>query len=264
MKKIFLLILMTFSMQGISKDKNKNIELYGDNNYPPYSYVGEDNKLVGIYPSILREAVKEITGYKVTLKAVPWKRGLRMLKKNKIQGLFPPYFRVEQRPFMWPYSLAILEEEAVVVCRKEVKLGKKPFWPNDFKNLKIARNLGFATGGNVWKQLIETQEIKDHQVRDIEMAILMMSKDRIDCYMNDRISIFWTINKMIKDKKIDKHKIDKFVEKAVISRERGFIGYSSKWNPSFKEDFLKKLDHSIHEMRKKGRVEEIKKKFLSQ
>ena len=124
MKKIFLLILMTFSMQGISKHKNKNIELYGDNNYPPYSYVGEDNKLVGIYPSILREAVKEITGYKVTLKAVPWKRGLRMLKKNKIQGLFPPYFRVEQRPFMWPYSLAILEEEAVVVCRKEKNLEK--------------------------------------------------------------------------------------------------------------------------------------------
>ena len=92
----------------------------------------------------------------------------------------------------------------------------------------------------------------------------MMSKDRIDCYMKDRISIFWTINKMIKDKKIDKYKIDKFVEKAVISRERGFIGYSLKWNPSFKEDFLKKLDHSIHEMRKKGRVEEIKKEFLSQ
>ena len=212
---------------------------------------------------ILREAAKKITGYKVIISPIPWKRGLRMLEKNKIKGLFPPYFRVEQRPFMWPYSLAILEEEAVVVCRKGVSLGAKPFWPMDFKKLVIGRNLGFSTGGPIWKELIETKEIKDHQVRDMEMGITMMSKDRIDCYMNDRISIFWTINKMIKDQKISKDKRFKFVEKAVISRERGFIGFSSKWNPDYKEDFLKKLNNSLHEMRKKGRVEEIKKEFLS-
>ena len=156
MKLFFILFFMGISIQGISKEKNtKIIELYGDNNYPPYSYVGKDKKLVGIYPSILREATKDIKGYKVNLKAIPWKRGLSLLEKNKIKGLFPPYFRVEQRTFMWPYSLAILEEEAVVVCRKEVKLGQNPFWPNDFKNLTIARNLGFSTGGKNWKQLIE-------------------------------------------------------------------------------------------------------------
>jgi len=238
--------------------------IHGDNNYPPYSYVGENGNLIGIYPRILREAVKLIDGYKVTLKPIPWKRGLRMLKKNKIKGLFPPYFRVEQRPFMWPYSLAILEEEAVVVCRKSVKFGKKPFWPSSFKNLTIGRNLGFSTGGAVWKELIETKEIKDQEVRNMELGLLMMSKDKIDCYMNDRISIYWTLNKMIKNKKISEDKREKFVERAVISRERGYIGYSSKWSADYKQDFLKKLDNAIHILRKNGSVEEIKKKFLSE
>ena len=94
------------------------------------------------------------------------------------------------------------------------------------------------------------------------MAILMISKDKIDCYMNDRTSIFWTLNRMIKEKKVSIDKKKKFVEKAIISRERGFIGYSAKWQADFKEDFLKKMDHSIHEMRKRGRVEEIKRNFL--
>ena len=48
--------------------------IYGDDDYPPYSYV-ENGQLKGIYTQIVREAVQAMPQYAVQLRPVPWKRG---------------------------------------------------------------------------------------------------------------------------------------------------------------------------------------------
>jgi len=244
---------------AFAKKKQTVIEIYGDNNYAPYSYTDEKKNLIGIYPEILREAFKLLPEYKLKLKAIPWKRGLSRLEKGKINALFPPYFRVEERPYIWPYSLAILEEEVVVVCNKKMKAKAK--WPNDFIGLSIGRNRGFSTGGPEWDKLVKTKKIKDSEVDTIDSGLIMLSKKRIDCYMNDRISIFWTLKNLVKSKKVSESDASEVKEIQIISRERGFVGYSHKWDDKTKEDVIKKIDGAIHQIRKSGKIYSIQQKY---
>jgi len=262
MKFLKLLIITSFiTCGGFAKEKKQEITLYGDNSYPPYSYLDENKKLVGIYPEILKEAFKLLPDYKLKLKPVPWKRGLKLLKKGKIKGLFPPYFRAVERAYIWPYSLAILEEEVVVVCNDTKKLKNLDQWPNDFIGLTVGRNRGFSTGGDVWLKLIKKKKIIDLEVDSIDSGLIMLSKKRADCYMNDRISIFWALKNLVKAKKVTKELAKSIKERAIISRERGFVGYSDKWNDAKKMDIVKKIDHAIHLVRKTGKIAEIQQKY---
>jgi len=64
--------------------------------------------------------------YDITMKGIPWKRGLLKLKKGAAFALYPPYFRPVKRPYM-DYSKPILEEKLVVF------VNRYPF-KADFKN----------------------------------------------------------------------------------------------------------------------------------
>lgn len=238
----------------------EEIKIYGDEKYPPYSYLDEKGKISGVYTDIITEAAKNIKDYKIVLKTMPWRRGLNEIKRGKIIGLYPPYFRSIERPYMWPYSIPIVEEETIVVCNKKIK-GNNLIWPKDFEGKKIGRNRGFATGGPKWEELVKKKKITDIELDSIDSAIKMLIKKRIDCYMNDRLSIFWTMNKMIKEKDLKEKDIKKITEAIIISRERGYIGFAEIWNPPYKKDFLKKFNHELHSMRKSGRIAAIIKKY---
>ena len=259
--KFVLLLLLFISFSLLAHDKVPEIVLLGDDNYPPYSYKDKDGSLKGIYPEIIREASKKIKDYTIKLESIPWKRGLIKLDKPGNVGLFPPYFRPMERTYMWPYSLPILEEEAIVLCRKDITLPVAPNWPQDFTKFKIGLQRGFSTGGEEFSKLVEQKKMSKFELSSIKAALKVLSKNRIQCYLNDRLSIFWTINEMVKEGELTEKDAKSFIEVLVISRERGFVGYSHLWNPEYKIDFLKKFDHAIHLMRKDGRIYEIQKKY---
>ena len=48
--------------------------------------------------------------YNVTIKGVPWKRGLLQIEGGKNFALYPPYKRPKQRPYM-EYDMSILDEK---------------------------------------------------------------------------------------------------------------------------------------------------------
>lgn len=86
-------------------------------------------------------------GYQVKINAVPWKRALSYIERGKGFAIYPPYHRAEDRPYMWPYSIPILDERVIVVCRAEVFSDSvRPVWPDDYYGLVIGQNAGFASG----------------------------------------------------------------------------------------------------------------------
>lgn len=137
---IFVVLLVLFSFKANCKEI---VTVYCDNNYPPYSY-SEDGKTKGVYTKILILAFNRMEGYKVEIKAVPWKRGLKLLEKGKWFALYPPYYRPKKRPYM-DYSVPILEEKLVAFTTKRISK-KMPLqnWPKDFYGLSIGKNRGFA------------------------------------------------------------------------------------------------------------------------
>jgi polar amino acid transport system substrate-binding protein len=199
--------------------------------------------------------------YKINLVPIPWKRGLNYIKKGKGFAIYPPYHRINERPYIWPYSLPMVNEEVILVCKSSIKKKEGMNWPIDFLGLNIGRNRGFSTGGPQWKELIKIKKIKDAEIDSLDQAIKMLVKKRLDCYMNDRNSIFWTFKKLSRKGKI-KQKMPNFSEYAILSRERGFIGYSAKYSAPYKADFIKSMDHALHELRKNGEISRIIDKYI--
>ncbi|UUZ53760.1 hypothetical protein LP419_34955 [Massilia sp. H-1] len=70
--------------------------------------------------------VRAMKGYRITIKPVPWKRGMSMLKAGTAFALYPPYMNLKEEPFTWPYSLPLFEEIVVAVCTREVAARPAP------------------------------------------------------------------------------------------------------------------------------------------
>ena len=125
----------------------QQVLVYGDMNYPPYSFESE-GKPKGIYVDILRSVFAKMPGYDVTMKMTPWKRGLKYVESGEGVAMFPPYYVKERTPWM-DLSEPILSEQ-VVIFGTEESLGDKSVWPEDFFGFKLGLNSGYdptAMGG---------------------------------------------------------------------------------------------------------------------
>lgn len=240
------------------------VTVYCDDNYPPYSYE-ESRKAKGLYVEILERAFSLMSGYKISIQPVPWKRGLKLLESGEGFALFPPYLHLKERPYIWPYSEPILKEEVVVMCREEVlsKIsGTK--WPEDYFGLKIGRNAGFFLGGDHFHQAVKNQQIILDETRGNRENILKVGLGRTDCYINDRLSILSELKKL-KDQGIydEGGKHATLSEGTLISSEIGYLGFTKidKGKFPFKDDFIKKFNEIINNMKKTGELDNIVKKY---
>ena len=120
MKSLLSILFLVVAMRIISAQAiaQTDVEIYGDDSYPPYSFV-ESGRLTGIYTIILDRIFNQMPSYHVVLRGYPWKRGLQQVESGEIFALFPPYKRPKERPFM-DYDMPILDEKLVVFCRKDV------------------------------------------------------------------------------------------------------------------------------------------------
>lgn len=260
---VFLLVLLIcLSLTFRASAKDIEVEVYADENYPPYSYV-EDGIVKGIYSEILKTAFSKMEGYQVTITPAPWKRGLSYLEHGSGFAIYPPYQHKETRLYISPYSVPILEEKVVVFCRDEILNKPRPRWPEDYYGLKIGNNSGFKLGGDAFWQAVEKGLLEIQEVKSATQNIMMLALRRTDCYINDRLSILWEINHL---KAIGKYnsKHATLEEGATISSEHGFLGYTNqdKGKFSFKEDFVQKLDATINAMKQSGELDKIVNSFI--
>ncbi|MDE1463783.1 substrate-binding periplasmic protein [Spartinivicinus poritis] len=230
-----------------------------DDSYPPYSYE-ENGEAAGIYTDILLQAFQQMTGYDIEIHPIPWKRGLKQLELGEGFALYPPYLRKETRPYIDPYSTPILAEKLVVVCREEFLIDdNRANWPEDYKGLTIGRNSGFESFTDHFWSFAQQNKIKIEEARGNQLNLLKLLKKRIPCYVNDKTSIFWGLEKLKKSGEYKPAIHGKVVQGAVLNSEWGYIGYTNRGldRYPFKKDFIEKLDSIIVQMRNSGTIENI-------
>jgi polar amino acid transport system substrate-binding protein len=241
------------------------VTIYGDAGYPPYSYE-QNGKPAGLYFDIVRAATGYMQGYKVTILTVPWKRGMAMLKAGTGFALYPPYMNTKDEPWTWPYSRPLYEEHVVAVCRKDVLAAKpRKRWPDDFYGLTIGNNAGFIVGGEAFDKAVQSGSLRVEEAKDSETNIIKLGLKRIDCYINDRVSIQWTLNKMKADGKYQEGVSHAELAEAVqIATKQGYLGYTDrdKGVYTFKSDFVRQFDAAITQMKRSGELETITRNFF--
>lgn len=252
MKRNYILLLLFIICFSIFS-QDIDVTVYCDDSYPPYSYI-EKNNVSGIYVDILKKASSRMDGYNIVIRGIPWKRGLQLLKSGKGFALFPPYFRPVDRPYM-DYSVPILSEELVVLCREEILSVPRNIWVDDYIGLNVGINLGFKSISEENAKKINIQEFGDNRTN-----ILKLGLGRIDCYVNDKVAMLWTLKNLKDSGEYDEGgKHSKLIVGATISKENGYLGYTNKNDMEFyfKEDFKTQLDQIINKMKESGEIAKI-------
>jgi polar amino acid transport system substrate-binding protein len=247
------------TVAGTSSAADIDVVIYADDRYPPYSYV-ESGKPRGIYVDILNAAFSRMKGYNVRIKPVPWKRGLRLLEQGKGFALFPPYLHVEDRPFIWPYSVPILDEHTVVFCREDVMGQPRPNWPEDYFGLTIGMSAGYRIGGDRFRKAAREGKIRIDESEGTTENLIKLVKGRLDGYVNDRLSIIWELDRLRRSgayRVKDGHA--KCVEAVTVSSQQGYLGYTNRDEGRFpfKADFVMKFDAIIQAMKVDGEIQSV-------
>ncbi|WP_286240834.1 substrate-binding periplasmic protein [Neptuniibacter halophilus] len=262
----FVLVVALMTGSAVAADKAVEVILYGDDNYPPYSY-SEDGEARGIYADIILEAGQRMPGFRLSLKTVPWKRGLLMLQQGTAFALYPPYkHSSENRPYIDAYSLPILEETVVVYCREEVISSRElNRWPEDFYGLVIGRNAGFLLGGDAYRAAIQQGLIWEKNAHGNRVNILAMKMGRNDCYINDRISILMELQRLEDEgpPEVDYQRVFEVIE---VSREHGYLAFTGRDKGRFyyKQAFLAGFNAAIRQMQEEGRLQSIIERHIRQ
>jgi len=241
------------------------VTIYADAGYPPYSYE-KDGKPAGLYYEIARAAFSHMRGYQIEVQPVPWKRGMALLRSGTGFALYPPYMNTKDEPWTWPYSLPLFEEHVVAVCRKDVLAARpRKRWPEGFFGLTIGNNAGFIVGGEAFDKAVQAGSLRMEEGKDSETNIIKLGMKRIDCYINDRISIQWTRDRLKAEGKFDEGGTHAaLVEAAQIAVKQGYLGYTDRDNGkyAYKSDFVKQFDGAIQQMKRNGEIDTISRNFF--
>ncbi len=224
----------------------EHIIVYGDQSYAPYCFM-QNGTYDGIYVRILNTAFSRMDDYEVTIKALPWKRLLLGLERGKIFAIFPPYYRPKLRPWIDVYSVPILEEGYDLYCRKNILITPRPNWPEDYMDLQIGTNLGYAVPKI--NGLIHQESASSNQ------NVKKLLQGKIDCYANNERSTLYLIKQLGGNQSIVK-------KGAQISYDHGYLAFSEKNNPPYKNDFIHKFNEIIIQMQKNGEIESIVDQFM--
>ncbi|KJY84037.1 ABC transporter substrate-binding protein [Vibrio galatheae] len=239
-----------------------HVTVYGDDAYPPYSYL-ENGEQKGIYPEILRAVFAKMPDYVVTITLLPWRRGLKMLEVGEGFALFPPYYYSDKRAYISPYSDPILEEEVVVYCNpNKVASRKLSQWPDGYFGLTIGINEGYALGGDAFWAAVTQGDIFVKEAKGTKSSLINLYKNRVDCYINDRLSILWEI-KLLTVQGV--FKPDWALTLATsVGGEHGYLGFGDVANEKypFKEEFIRQFNQALHTLKQDGSIDAVLANYL--
>lgn len=252
MIRLILILCFIFLALPFLSTTSQAITIAGDDAYPPYSYK-EKGKLTGIYTDVITAALKKM-GETHKLIGLPWKRGLSDLERKKIEALYPPYSRPQQRPYM-SYSTDILDERLVIFCNKEKAVRMKAF-PDDYQGIILGKNAGFALGEAV-DAAVNAGILKVSEVKGMQGNLKKLVAGRIDCYANDRLSILSELKKMQVAGEYDGTSL---VETNTLSIEKGYLAINNLANEKVKA-FLDRFNTVIRAMKDSGEIEKIIKRY---
>lgn len=234
-----------------------------DSGYPPYSYE-ENGEARGLYTDILRSVFKRMPEYHVSIRPLPWPRGLAEIAKGSAFALYPPYYRPEERPWM-EYSRPILEERLAVFIRPGLA-GKRHFedFPRAYAGLRVGLNSGFVTVDDVrYRDMVESGVIDQSYARDNRTNLLKLLHQRTDVYINDRLSILWELQRMVRDGSLNHDEASRLVEGPTLSTEHGHLGFSRLNTEAYpyRADFIQHFNTALGEVLDDGTVARLVREY---
>jgi len=233
------------------------VTMVGDNSYPPYSFV-EHGEFKGIYPDLIRAIVESMPEYQVSLVPLPWKRALLNVKSGDAAFIFPPYLRPQERPHLI-YSAPMLAEHQVLFCHRTLALDQPRIFPDSFKGLRLGKNLGFSVGNNI------TQSAKKGlfhlvTVTDATTALRRIQGHKLDCYINDRLSVLYEADKYAANSQFDKRDL---VEAYHFSQEHGYLAGSREAHLyPYVEDFIQSFNRILKTKQRNGELDRILNRYV--
>jgi len=244
MYKIAIIILLI-----INTLNGQNVKIYGDKNYPPYSYL-ENGKNKGIYVEVVEKAFKKMKGFNVVIELGLWGDVFTKVKKGRGVGIFPPFYKKERESILI-YSEPLVQEQ-VVVFGTTRKLKGKTKWPEDFYDQNIGVNSGFgydSMGGKAFLKAYNDGKLEISESRNNKLNLEKVNSNRLDFYINDKL--------------IDISDYPKIKRGPVAVSNYGYLCFTKnieryKFIPKFKKQF----DYIIQEMKDNGEIEDIIKKYI--
>jgi polar amino acid transport system substrate-binding protein len=109
---------------------------------------------------------------------------------------------------------------------------------------------------------VKEKVITVEYAKGIESNINKFILGRVDCFAVGEPNFFWVLKKMAENPVHSELKNFKFTKVFSISREFGYIGYSKAFTAGYKQDFIRKMDAALQTLKKTGKIEEIRRKYL--
>lgn len=256
-----LLWLLAGLAAGAAAAPPRQVVVLVDNGYPPYSYE-KDGRAEGVYNEVLRAASQRLSDYRIDLRPVPWKRGLSELEAGRAPALSPPYYRPE-RDYMG-YSAPFWQEQLAVYCRAEIMRAPRPHWPADFLGLRFGNNAGFRPGGKAFWLAVQRGDIQLDEAPDTQGNLLKLINGRTDCYLNDKLSILYVLERLQRRGAISPEQRGELVAAASLNGEQAYVGFTKHGQQRFPylDDFIRQLNAVLEQMKREGRIAAIVEQTL--
>ena len=230
------------------------VMLYAEDSNAPYAFF-DGVSADGIYVRILREAFERMPGYELELTSVPFRRGMELLKDGKITGFFPPYKRAD-RDWVERYSVPILSETVVVLCRNDyAQHHDLDVFPDDFMGARFANNAGYRMAGAAFFDMVEAGAITLEEANTTASNLRLLVAGRVDCYINERMAILEGLRELAIEHEVARS----FDEVAIIGREFGYVAFGpdpdGQW--SWRDQFADRLNQVLTDMSDNGVIDQL-------
>ncbi|MDY6800980.1 MAG: transporter substrate-binding domain-containing protein [Bacteroidota bacterium] len=157
----------------------------GNNDYPPYQLLDENNEPTGFSIDLLK-AIEKTMGLNISIALAPWNRVRPELEAGKIDGLAAMSYSKEREKkvnFSTPYLY--ITYDAFIRKNSNIKSIE------DIKNKKI-----IVVNGDIMHDYIINNKITDYiiPVKNYQTALRLLSAEEYDCALLNKIQGEFTIN----------------------------------------------------------------------
>lgn len=237
MKISRFLLFFTFACIALTAKAEPLIAI--DNANPPFMYL-QDGEAQGLYPELL-QAVFQRAGIAVEIRAMPWKRALRMGEKAKagIGGIYKTAPRLE----IYDYSQPIFEEKLLVYVRKGAALKFEQVSDLHDKRVGVIRGWSYT---EAFDEALKSGRILATESSSDEANFRMLASGRLDAV----IAIEVAGQRIIQQLQLSNMQ----ALEPPLSINPTYLVFAKK---AQQQVLLQRFDQSLQEMREDGSLDEL-------
>ena len=224
--------------------------LVGDNHNIPACYENREGKIVGIDVDIVREVMRR-NDLEVVIKLLPWKRVIAMLKNGDAHGGFPFFITPERQEYLLYTETPVHRVNMMVYVRPGNEFEFKEI--SDLHGRVVGINRGYSISSE-FDSSVKDGKIRLREINEADQLVKMLLIGRFDVIVAKQ------------------SEVQAFLYKANL--ELSSLGSLTEGKGSFfvlsktsslqkKEDLLKRINHTMSEMKADGTIEKITKSYVT-